>query len=115
MNNQDPKSNFVWFNFRGIVRFLRKDTIEKSAFLNGLINNQCSAIEKDSNQNIMVCEDYEMISLLFDLHTIYLETNNVSYNERYAMIAQRLGFDQEFVNKMKTSERERKLHNFARI
>ena len=47
IHNIDPDSNFVWFNFRGIVRFLRKDTLEAFGFLNGIVNNDCAKNETD--------------------------------------------------------------------
>lgn len=94
-------SNFVWFSFRGKVRFLRKDTAESCPYLCALVNSPSQNMEKDKDGNIMIDEDYKDVINCIKIYQVYLETGKVPYLLLSSTVASRLGFDQEFVLKMR--------------
>jgi hypothetical protein len=97
------ESNFVWFNFRGKVRFLRKDTIEMCPYLELMINSPSQNIETDTNGYIMIDEDYKDVIYCIKLYQLYLETGKTKYLYILSATASRLGYDSDFVSQMRES------------
>lgn len=95
----EKESNFVWFNFRGKIRFLRKDTIEMIPFLNNLITSKCSSVERCPSGHIMIDEDYNTIVQLVNVYVKYIHSGRISaYSTTFAYAALRLGCESKFTD-----------------
>ena len=106
-------SNFVWFNFRGKVRFLRKDTVQHCPYLYTLANldGKFCESEKDKDGFIMVDEDYKSVIALINGYIFYLETNEARYSRLNALVASRLGFDRGYIKAMENIDQ---LNSYAK-